>query len=67
MNAMIALAVEKRASDIHIEPFEKEFRVRYRVDGVLVNQDEMSEGSEVGFEILAVRDRELQRHHASGG
>jgi general secretion pathway protein E len=39
VNAMIALAVEKRASDIHIEPFEKEFRVRYRVDGVLYNQD----------------------------
>src|ERR1700692_1140804 len=30
VNAMIALAVEKRASDIHIEPFEKEFRVGYR-------------------------------------
>jgi general secretion pathway protein E len=39
VNAMIALAVEKRASDIHIEPFEKEFRVRYRIDGVLHNQD----------------------------
>ena len=39
VNAMIALAVEKRASDIHIEPFEKEFRVRYRIDGVLYNQD----------------------------
>jgi general secretion pathway protein E len=39
VNAMIALAVEGRASDIHIEPFEKEFRVRYRIDGVLVNQD----------------------------
>ncbi len=39
VNAMIAAAVEKRASDIHIEPFEKEFRVRYRIDGVLVNQD----------------------------
>ena len=39
VNAMIALAVEKRSSDIHIEPFEKEFRVRYRVDGVLVSQD----------------------------
>ena len=35
VNAMIAQAVEKRASDIHIEPFEKEFRVRYRIDGVL--------------------------------
>jgi general secretion pathway protein E len=39
VNAMIALAVEKRASDIHIEPFEKEFRIRYRIDGVLVSQD----------------------------
>jgi general secretion pathway protein E len=36
---MIAQAVEKRASDIHIEPFEKEFRVRYRVDGVLYQQE----------------------------
>src|ERR1700674_683533 len=39
LNAMIAQAVEKRASDIHIEPFEKEFRVRYRIDGVLVSQE----------------------------
>src|ERR1700734_1529129 len=39
VNAMIAQAVEGRASDIHIEPFEKEFRVRYRVDGVLFNQN----------------------------
>jgi general secretion pathway protein E len=39
VNAMIADAVEQRASDIHIEPFEKEFRVRFRVDGVLMNQE----------------------------
>src|ERR1700730_6315164 len=39
VNAIIALAVEQRASDIHIEPFEKEFRIRYRVDGVLYNQE----------------------------
>ena len=39
VNAMIADALEKRASDIHIEPFEKEFRVRFRVDGVLFNQE----------------------------
>ncbi len=39
VNAMIAEAVEKRASDIHIEPFEKEFRVRFRIDGVLFEQD----------------------------
>jgi general secretion pathway protein E len=39
VNAMIAEAIEKRASDIHIEPFEKEFRIRFRVDGVLFNQE----------------------------
>ena len=39
VNAMIADAIEKRASDIHIEPFEKEFRVRFRVDGVLFAQE----------------------------
>jgi len=39
VNAIIALAVEKRASDIHFEPFEKEFRVRYRIDGVLYTQE----------------------------
>ena len=39
VNAMIAQAVEKRASDIHIEPFEKEFRIRYRIDGILYPQE----------------------------
>jgi general secretion pathway protein E len=39
VNAMIAQAVEKRSSDIHIEPFEKEFRVRFRIDGVLQDQE----------------------------
>lgn len=35
VNRMIERAVEQRASDIHIEPFEGRIRVRYRVDGVL--------------------------------
>jgi len=39
VNAMIGQALEKRSSDIHIEPFEKEFRIRFRVDGVLQSQD----------------------------
>jgi general secretion pathway protein E len=39
VNTMIAQAVERRASDIHLEPFEKEFRIRFRVDGVLFNQE----------------------------
>ena len=39
VNAMIGDAIEKRASDIHIEPFDKEFRVRFRIDGVMSNQE----------------------------
>ena len=35
VNLMIARAVESRASDIHIEPFENRLKVRYRVVGVL--------------------------------
>lgn len=34
-NNIIALALKKGASDIHIEPMEKTLRVRYRIDGVL--------------------------------
>lgn len=36
---IISEAVQLRASDIHIEPFEDRVRVRYRVDGVLVERD----------------------------
>ena len=35
VNAILTSAIKRRASDIHLEPFEKVFRVRYRVDGVL--------------------------------
>jgi type IV pilus assembly protein PilB len=34
-NFILTDAIKRRASDIHVEPYEKEFRVRYRVDGVL--------------------------------
>lgn len=35
VNAILNEAIKRRASDIHVEPYEKEFRVRFRVDGVL--------------------------------
>jgi general secretion pathway protein E len=35
VNRLIADAVEMEASDIHFEPYENEFKVRYRIDGVL--------------------------------
>jgi type IV pilus assembly protein PilB len=35
VNALLTDAIRKRASDVHVEPFEKLLRVRFRIDGVL--------------------------------
>jgi type IV pilus assembly protein PilB len=35
VNLVLTDAIKKDASDIHIEPYEKDFRVRYRIDGVM--------------------------------
>lgn len=35
VNLILTDAIKKKASDIHIEPYERSFRVRYRIDGVL--------------------------------
>jgi type IV pilus assembly protein PilB len=37
VNIIMSDAVKRGASDIHIEPYEKEYRVRFRIDGVLQN------------------------------
>jgi len=37
VNVVLAQAVRDRASDIHFEPFEREFRIRYRIDGALLD------------------------------
>jgi general secretion pathway protein E len=39
VNQMLSRAVEQRASDIHVEPYENELRIRYRIDGVLHDMD----------------------------
>jgi general secretion pathway protein E len=41
VNLIITRAIETRASDIHFEPFEDLFRVRYRIDGVLHDVESM--------------------------
>jgi len=38
-NLIISEAVNMRASDIHVEPFEDRIRIRYRIDGVLIERD----------------------------
>src|SRR5437762_7677695 len=37
VNVLLMSAIQQGASDIHIEPYEKELRVRYRIDGILYN------------------------------
>jgi type IV pilus assembly protein PilB len=39
VNLIITEAVSQRASDIHIEPFADRIRIRYRIDGILVERD----------------------------
>src|SRR4051812_44534254 len=39
VHLIITEAVQLRASDIHIEPFEDRVRVRYRIDGILIERD----------------------------
>jgi len=38
VNLILFQAVKERASDIHIEPFQKELKVRYRIDGILYHR-----------------------------
>lgn len=38
VNIILGEAIRRGASDIHLEPYEGEFRVRYRIDGVLYNK-----------------------------
>jgi general secretion pathway protein E len=44
VNLIISRAVEQRASDIHVEPFEKVLKVRYRIDGVLQEMESPPRG-----------------------
>lgn len=39
LNLILATAIKAQASDVHFEPFENEFKVRYRVDGILYEME----------------------------
>lgn len=40
VNLLLLEAIQTRASDVHVEPFESELKVKYRIDGVLVEQQQ---------------------------
>ena len=61
VNIILTDAIKRGASDIHIEPYEKEYRVRYRVDGAAGGGDEPSEQAQ-GSDRLAHQDPRQARH-----
>ena len=49
VNLLITQAIQDRASDIHIEPSEKDVRIRYRIDGVLHETQRASKATQNGM------------------
>jgi len=78
VDTIIAQAIERRATDIHLEPFERSARIRFRVDGVLQEGDPVASTLYPGvvsrLKILAsmdIAERRLPQdgriHHRSHG
>ena len=42
LDRVFSTALERKSSDIHIEPFAEFFRIRFRIDGILINAEEMN-------------------------
>jgi type IV pilus assembly protein PilB len=60
VNGILTEAIKRSASDIHIEPYEKDFRVRFRVDGTLIDithiPSEMKRAVVARFKIMSRMD-----------
>jgi len=64
INLMISGAIKERASDIHVEPFEHEVLVRYRIDGVLYTKFNVpkSQQAAVASRIKIMADLNIAEH-----
>ena len=60
-HAIITEAILAGASDIHIEPFKKTSRVRYRVDGILVNMDKFTKFLNENYSAVVTRIKILSK------
>jgi len=60
-HAIISEAIVAGASDIHIEPFKKTSRVRYRVDGILITMDKFTKFLDSNFSALVTRIKILSK------
>jgi type IV pilus assembly protein PilB len=66
VDKIIAEGVRRRASDIHFEPFEKHFVLRYRIDGVLREYEEklpVDLGKEIINRIKILSQLDITQHH----
>ncbi len=69
VDTIIRSAMDKRASDVHIEPLEKSVRVRYRVDGELItvaNIEKMKQAQLIG-RIKAISNMHQEKQEAQDG
>jgi type IV pilus assembly protein PilB len=60
-HAIITEAILAGASDIHIEPFKKTSRVRYRVDGILISMDKFSKFLNENYSAVVTRIKILSK------
>jgi type IV pilus assembly protein PilB len=70
VNKILMTAIDKKAADIHIEPYEKEMRIRYRIDGILHEIDKPRKSLHKGvvqrIKILSVMDITEKRRPQDG-
>lgn len=69
VDSIIKTGMERRASDIHIEPMQKEVRVRYRIDGVLITAAtiEKDKQSQIIGRLKAISNMHQERQDSQDG
>lgn len=69
IDSIIKTGMEKRASDIHIEPLENEIRVRYRIDGELITAAKISKEkqSQVIGRLKAISNMHQEKQESQDG
>ena len=69
VDSIIKTAMEKRASDIHVEPLEKSVRVRYRIDGQLVSAAQIDKEKQAQLigRLKAISNMHQEKQEAQDG
>ena len=69
VDSIIKTGMEKRASDIHIEPLENKIRVRYRIDGILITAVEIDKEkqSQIIGRLKAISNMHQERQESQDG